>query len=226
VTRICRYLSLLFLLLFCMQFANAQSQFDLNVGFGSAQDKSLGSVDVNTLNPCTTGSLQCATTPDLKNFMLGFGMNLMLWKHFGVGGVIDVQPGRQDYLVFSPSGAGQVGDVLQDRITFYDFNGIFRPFASKRADLQLFGGIGGAHVSFYEKFTANSAVLGNSQQTQFAGSSNHFQVHGGVGVQIYLNDHFFMRPQVQVRDVHNFSQFGRDLVTEESVFIGYSWGDR
>src|ERR1051326_3209013 len=54
VTRIFRYLPMIFLLLFCIQFADAQSSFDVNVGFGAAQDKSLGTVDINTLNPCTT----------------------------------------------------------------------------------------------------------------------------------------------------------------------------
>ena len=62
VIRICRYFSLLFLLLFCIQFANAQSSFDLNMGFGAAQDKSLGSVDINTLNACSASSLACSNT--------------------------------------------------------------------------------------------------------------------------------------------------------------------
>src|ERR1051326_8385684 len=111
VTRIFRYLPMIFQLLFCIQFADAQSSFDVNVGFGAAQDKSLGTVDINTLNPCTTGSVACGKTASLSNFMLGFGANLMLWNHFGVGGDVSIQPARQDYLVFQPavSSTGQVG---------------------------------------------------------------------------------------------------------------------
>jgi hypothetical protein len=51
-------------------------------------------------------------------------------------------------------------------------------------------------------------------------------VHGGLGVQIYLSDHVFVRPQFDVHYVHNLSQFGRNLITEETVWLGYSWGDR
>jgi hypothetical protein len=217
---------MIFLLLFCIQFADAQSSFDVNVGFGAAQDKSLGTVDINTLNPCTTGSVACGKTASLSNFMLGFGANLMLWNHFGVGGDVSIQPARQDYLVFQPavSSTGQVGDILQSRVTFYTFNGIFQPISSKKAQLQVIGGFGGANVKFYEQFSQNNSVLGNSVQSQYAGSSNHFQVHGGVGVQLYLTDHFFIRPQFDVHYVTNFSQFGRNLVTQEMVWLGYSLG--
>lgn len=224
--RICRYFSLLFLLLFCIQFANAQSSFDLNMGFGAAQDKSLGSVDINTLNTCPAGDTNCANTGSLSGFMLGFGANLMLWNHFGVGGDVTVQPAKENYLVFSQqnNSAGIPGDILQSRVTFYDINGIYQPISSKKALLQLIGGIGGANVKFYENLTSSSTVLGNSNQSQYAGSSNHFQVHGGVGVQIYLTDHVFIRPQFDVHFVNNFSQFGRNLVTQEMVWIGYSLG--
>ena len=221
----CRCFSLLFLLLFCIQFADAQSSFDINVGFGAAQAKALGSVDLNTFEPCTTGSTACGNTSSLNNFMLGFGANLMAWSHFGVGGEVEVQPARHDYLTFTQQSAGQpFSDVLQTRVTFYEFNGIFQPVASKKASLQLVGGIGGAHVTFYEKQAINSSVLGNSQQTQFFGTANHFQVHGGVGVQFYLTDHVFIRPQFDVHYVNNFSQFGRNLVTQEMVWLGYSLG--
>jgi hypothetical protein len=69
-------------------------------------------------------------------------------------------------------------------------------------------------------------VLGNSNQTQFFGSSNHFQIHAGIGGQIYVTDHIFVRPQFDIHYVNNFSQYGRNLVTSEMVWIGYSFGDR
>jgi len=207
VIRICRYFSLLFLLLFCIQFANAQSSFDLNVGFGAAQDKALGSVDINTLNACPAGDTTCASTSSLSGFMLGFGANLMLWNHFGLGGDVQVQPARQNYLTFQQlnSATGQAGDILQSRVTFYDFNGIYQPVSSKKALLQLIGGIGGANVKFYEQVSQSNQVLGNS-------------------VQIYVTDHVFIRPQFDVHYVTNFSQFGRNIVTSEMVWIGYSLG--
>jgi hypothetical protein len=226
VIRFGRYVSLLFLLLFCIQFADAQSGFDVNVGFGAAQDKALGSVDLNTLTSCLPSSVACGNTPKLSGFMLGFGGNLMLWKHFGIGGEVSLQPARQDYLTFQQQSLGTFGDKLQDRVTLWDINGIFQPVSTKRAALQLVGGIGGANVKFYEQLTSSSAVLGNSNQSQFFGSANHFQVHGGVGVQLYVTDHIFVRPQFDVHYVNNFSQFGRNLVTQEMVWLGYSFGDR
>jgi len=226
VRRICRYLPL-FLLLFCIQFAHAQSGFDINIGFGSSQDKSLGSVDTTTLLPCGPGSI-CANTPSLSNFFLGFGGNLMLWKKFGVGADYVLQPAKQDYLVLQTASAGAAipGITLQTRVGFYDFNGIFQPINQKKVALQLIGGIGGANIKFYENQTSSGSVLGNVNQSQFIQSANHFQVHGGVGVQFYLTDHIFVRPQFDIRYVTNFEQYGRNLVTSEMVWLGYSFGDR
>lgn len=225
--RTSRYLPLFVLLLFCMQFAHAQSGFDVNIGFGASQDKSVGPVDLSTLQPCSSvGSTNCANTPALNGFMMGVGMNLMLWKNFGVGGEVKFEPTKQDYLVFQQQGVGVVGDKLQTRVTFYDFNGIFQPVNTKRAAVQLSGGIGGANVKFYESQSSSSSVLGNQNYTQFFGSANHFQVHGGGGVQIYLTDHVFIRPQFDLHYVHNFSQYGRNLVTSEMIWLGYSFGDR
>ncbi len=225
--RICRYLPLPFLLLLGLQLASAQSGFDVNMGFGTNLNKSLGSVDINTLQTCTAGSSStCSQTPDLGGFFLGFGGNLMLWKHFGVGAAVTFQPAKRDYLVFQQQSAGAFGDILQERTTFYDFNAIYEPVSAKRAALQLIGGIGGANVRFYEQVSSSSSILGNSQYTQLFGSSNHFQVHGGAGVQLYVTEHVFIRPQFQLRYVTNFSQFKRNAVPEAMVWVGYSFGDR
>src|SRR5262249_16751813 len=136
------------------------------------------------------------------------------------------QPGRQDYLTISTTAPGQIGEVIQSRTTLWDINGILAPVSSKKAVLQLQGGIGGANVKFYNKVSQSSSVLGNSTSSQFFGSSNHFQVHGGVGVQLYLTEHIFLRPQFDIHYIHNFSQFGSNLVPGGMVWLGYSIGDR
>jgi hypothetical protein len=51
-------------------------------------------------------------------------------------------------------------------------------------------------------------------------------VHGGVGVEIYITDHIFVRPQFDVHYVRNLSQFGSSVVTSETVWLGYNCGDR
>jgi hypothetical protein len=69
-------------------------------------------------------------------------------------------------------------------------------------------------------------VLGSQSSSQYFQSSNHFQVHGGVGVQIYLTDHVFLRPEFDIHYVNNLTEFGSKIVTQEMVWLGYSWGDR
>lgn len=223
-------LPVVFALLWSPQFATAQSSsFDVNVGFGYYNDKALPrGVDVNTFLPCTAGTpaANCIRTPALNTFMLGFGANLLAWGPFGIGGEIKMRPTRQDYLVLSPQSPTQIGQVLQDRVTLWDFNGIFRPVATPKAELQLIGGIGGANIRFYEKLSSSGSILGNASQTLFAGSSNHFQLHAGVGAQLYLTDHVFVRPQFDLHWVRNFSQFGRNAVIGGTIWIGYSLGDR
>ena len=227
--RIFHYLPLSLLML-SIPLANAQSGFDVNLGFGAAFDKSFGQVDATTLLPCASvGSTNCAATDKLSAFDMGFGANLMLWKRFGIGGEYVFQPTRQDYFIFQTASAatGAIGDKLQTRTGFYDFNGIFQPINQKKVAVQLVGGVGGVNVKFYENFTSSGSVLGNTNQSQFAGSSNHFQVHGGFGVQLYLNEHVFVRPQFDVHFAHNLNQqFGSNVVPAFTVWLGYSFGDR
>ena len=229
------YLPLLLLLLVCLPIAQAQSSVDFNVGFGWAHAKSLGSVDNSYFdagpppgptfgNPCTTASSSCQDTPALSNFMLSFGGNLMLWKHFGVGADVNIQPAQQTYLNIQPANE-QLG-TLNSRVTLYNFNGIYAPVSTKKFELQIKGGIGGANVKFYNNVNTTSSVLGNQNYNQYFGSANHFQVMGGVGFQYYLTDHIFIRPEVDVHWVHNFTQFGGGLVPEATAWIGYSIGDR
>jgi hypothetical protein len=208
VKRISRYLPLVALPLFCIQFAHAQSGFDVNMGFGTYHAKSTGtSID-------TFGDGTLYPTPSLGGFFLGFGGNLMLWQKVGVGFEANLQPNKPDY-------AG-----LQARTTLWDVNGIYQPISTKRASLQLQGGIGGANMKFYYSSQYCDSFAGCSSQNQYLESSNHFQVHGGVGVQVYLTDHVFIRPQFDIHYVNNFYQFGSNFVPGATVWVGYSFGDR
>jgi hypothetical protein len=211
VNRICRYLPLLF----SISFANAQSSVDVNVGFGGVHDKTSGSgIDANTGGSCLTGST-CSLTPALSGFFMGFGGAIMLNKHFGFGGEASLQPVKQDYA------------ILKSRQIFYDFDGIYTPVNEKKVMLRLLGGIGGSTSSF--SLTQNSCV-GTAvcqNQTQPVGSSKHFQIHVGAGVQIYVTDHIFIRPQFDLHYVPNFTnQYGSSLAPGGMVWIGYSLGDR
>jgi hypothetical protein len=222
VKRICRYLPLLFVLLLSIPFASAQSSVDFNVGFGTAHDKSTGAgIDnlnsVNAFGSCTVGAADanCQATPSLSGFFLGIGGDAMLSKRFGIGAEASLQPAKADY------------GPLQFREIFYDFNGIFAPVNQKKAMVQIQGGIGGAKTSF--SFTQSSCVgtAVCSTSSQPVGTSNHFQVHAGVGVQIYLTEHVFIRPQFDFHYVPSLTdQFGSNMVPSAMVWLGYSLGDR
>jgi outer membrane protein W len=212
-----------------MQLASAQSAFNLNFGVGAIQDKaSAGQVD-QTLNTCTTGDLYgpCVSTPSLSGATIGIGGDVMLWKKFGIGAEVGFQPAKQTYVNLNASAAasGLNSLAVQSRMTLFDFNGIYQPVSTKRAVLKLEGGIGGANLKFYES-GSSSSVLGSQNSSQYLSSTNHFQVHGGVGVEIYITDHIFVRPQFDVHYVRNLSQFGSSVVTSETVWLGYNWGDR
>jgi hypothetical protein len=217
-----RYLPLLSLLLACAPFAGAQASFDLNLGFGTAHDASNGSGLDNALSPnafgiCTpgTGDVNCQKNPNLSGFFLGFGGDVLLQKHYGFGMEASFQPAKQDY------------GPLQYRETFYDFNGIYAPVNQKRVQLKLQGGIGGARTSF--SFTQNTCVgtAVCSNVSQPVGNANHFQVHAGVGVELFVTDHIFIRPEFDLHYVPSFTdQFNSNAVPAGMVWIGYSWGDR
>lgn len=225
VRRICRYLPMLALPVLCMQLANAQSSVDVGIGFGAAQaPRAKQGLDTNTLLNCTLGTPDCAQTPRLSAFMMGFSGDLMLWKHFGVGADVTFEPTKSDYVTLPAAGTGLTSLSLKSRTTLYDFKGILQPVKSNKAALKLYGGIGGANIKFYESGTSNTALTGSQSFSQFFGSSNHFQVVGGAAVQIYFKEHWFIRPQFDAHYVRNLNQFGRNLITEETVWIGYSLG--
>ena len=227
--RISRYLPLPFVLFCGIQLASAQSAFDLNFGVGAVQDKASSSQVDQSLNPCTTGDLYgpCVSTPALSGATIGFGGDLMLWKRFGMGAQVAFQPAKETYVNLSASAAanGLNSLAVTSRMTLFDVNGIFEPVNTKKVTLKLEGGIGGANLKFYES-GSSSSVLGSQSSSQYIESANHFQVHGGVGVQIYVTDHIFIRPQFDVHYVRNLTEFGSSVVTSEMVWLGYSWGDR
>lgn len=201
---------------------HAQTSFDLNMGFGTARAGSNGAgIDnlnsANALGACApnSGDSNCQATPALGGFFLGLGGDLIFQKHFGIGAEVNFTPARSDY------------GPLQYRQTFYDFNGIYLPVNEKRVQLQIQGGIGGAKTGFglFQSSCIGTALCSSS--TQPVGSTNHFQAHVGIGFQIFLTQHIFVRPQFDLHYVPNFTdQFGRNAVPAATVWVGYSFGDR
>lgn len=217
-----RYFPFWALLALGASIASAQSAVDIGVSFGNVWDKANGSgienaASANAFGSCSTsaGDINCLRTSSMNGFLLGFGGDVMLYKHFGVGAEFQIQPTQKGY------------GPLQDRQMFYDFNGIYQPLTTKRAALRVEGGIGGARTSFSY---AQSGCIGTAvctSQTQPVGSATHFQIHAGVGVQVYLTEHIFVRPQFDYRYVTNLTQqFNSNSVPEASIWVGYNLGGR
>jgi hypothetical protein len=215
-----RYFPLL-LLLCRVPLAHAQGVFNVAIGFGSAHDTSNGQgIDnlnsANALMSCTPGSTDtnCEATPSLGGLFMGLTADGMLNKHFGIGGEWTFQPGHPNY------------GPLQYRQMFYDFNGIYAPVFKKIVILQLQGGIGGSHTGFsiQQSQCVGTAVCNSFSQS--IGTTNHFQEHAGVGVEVLLTQHIFIRPQFDYHHVTGFTgQFGRDNVFDGMVWLGYNWGE-
>ena len=173
--------------LFGASLASAQTSFDVNLGFGSAWDSANGggidnAASLNAFGSCTVGSgdANCQSLPKLNGFFLGFGGDLMLNKHLGAGFEASLQPSQESY------------GPLNSRQTFYDVNAIYAPVTTKRASLLLEGGIGGARTSFSLTQSGCVGTAVCSTSTEPVGAANHFQVHVGVGVQIFLTEHIFI----------------------------------
>lgn len=217
--RICRYLSFLSLLLLCIPIASAQSSVDFMLGFGYAHDGSNGlGIDnlssVNALSGCTPGAGDpyCVTNPKMSSFFMGLGGDVMLWKRFGVGAEINFTPTRNSYGPF------------EYRQEFYDFNGIFQPVNTKRASLELEGGVGGSHTGFAINQCAGSTFCSSPYPY---GSANHFQIHAGAGVSLFLTDHVFIRPQFDIHYVPGFTdEFKSNFVPAATIWIGFNFGER
>jgi outer membrane protein W len=210
--------------------ASAQSQFDLNLGFGAIHDSASSTQVDQALQACTVNDPYppCVSTPSLSGFVLGLGGDLMLKKKFGIGAEVAFQPGKETYVNLNASAASEGLNSLsyQSRMTLYDVNGIYQPISTKKVQLKLMGGIGGANLKFYEA-GSSSSVLGNQSESQYAQSSNHLNVHGGVGVDVFVTDHIFVRPEFDIHYVPNLNQnFGSNVVLQGMVWVGYSWGDR
>jgi hypothetical protein len=220
VKRIRAFLPLI-LLLGSVPLLQAQGSFDVALGFGSVHDKATGlgienASSLNAFASCTPSSTDttCERTPALGSLFMGFEGDGMLSKHIGIGGDLSFQPTKGDY------------GPLQYRQLFYDFNGIYAPINHKRLQLRLEGGIGGAHSGFSYLQTSCVGTAVCTTQATSVGSSSHFQVHVGAGVQFYVKPHIFIRPQFDFRQVPGLTnQFASDHVIGGTVWVGYNFGE-
>jgi len=156
---------------------------------------------------------------------LGFGMDLMLKKSYGLGFSWDLTPARSTYEpAFTEQG---ITYTVQYRQHFIDVIGIYAPVNNKKFVLKLIPGIGDAKtgISINESSCLTSTTC--AHQVQPYTSENHFDIKAGVAVQVFVNDHFYIQPEFDYHFVPNLNQqFNSNSVIGGMVRVGYNWGDR
>jgi hypothetical protein len=235
VRRIAQYLPFCFLALGCAQYAAAQTSFDLNLGFGSFHDSAAPPAGFDSVTGNACGSVaadpNCLITPTngMGGFFLGFGMDMLIKKNYGAGFSWDLTPGHSNYepTVQIPASQGGGSFSYQYRQHFIDINGIYAPINNKKVVLKIMPGIGDAKTGISVNESACVTATACQSQRQPGVSTRHFDIHMGVGVQIFVTDHIFIRPQFDYHYVPNLTdEFGSNSVFGGMVWLGYSWGDR
>jgi hypothetical protein len=186
--------------------AHAQSA-SVDFGLGTANDSSSG----QSIDTFSNGNFY--NTPKLAGMFGTFGVDFMIKPKLGFNAEYSFRTSQGTY-------AG-----LNYRPAFYDFNAVYAPIAESSKIVPVIeAGVGGANLKFYAPPTCDQFGGCSSSAQNFLESSNHFQVHVGVGVRFYVKGGFFIRPQVDLHWVDNFFQFGSGLVPEYTVAIGYTLG--
>jgi hypothetical protein len=211
-------LPLLSLLFFLAGTRPAQAQtVDMYFGLGSATNGATTSAGCAPKFVFDNITGACENSPTMGGTFGVIGGDVMLWHNFG----INVEDSfRFATAPFLPAAGINV------RPSFYDFNAVYQPGpAEGRIVPVISGGIGGAKLSFYEnqQVCAISSVCIN--QNAFITSSNHFQVHGAVGVKFYVKSSMFIKPQIDFHYVPNLNQqYGSNFVPQYTISIGYTFG--
>lgn len=180
-------------------FASAQ-QADAMLGFGTLLSPGAAS--------CSLDTFLC---PEKGGTYTNLGGDVIFHHRLGLG--------------FDAAWKSSVGDFAglgqAYRPILFDFNGVFQPRLSKKAGLDLFGGIGWQTTRFYAFQATSDCISFGKCYT----SSNHFLVDIGAGVRYYVFGHIFVRPEARYYHVLNNSDvFSSGNVIRVGASIGYTIG--
>src|SRR5579883_2143935 len=115
--------------------------------------------------------------------------------------------------------ASAFGVTVPFRPILYTFNALYAPKLNDRVTLEMYGGLGGESIRFYQG-SFNCTFTGCTNYT----SSNHFLGDIGGGIRFYVTKRLFVRPEAQVYFVHNNFEFAGATATRAGVSIGYTFG--
>jgi outer membrane protein with beta-barrel domain len=205
--------------------ANAQS-FGAYFGLGSAFDSSA------TNAGCASGQVYdpfnaspgppCVTANGMGGVFGVFGADFMIKPHLGINGEYSFRFAQAQYATSLAVNNGFADTPITVRPAFYDFNAIYQPTSGDKQIVPVIeGGVGGAHLSYYVSQSAGNLSTSSSLFV----TTNHFQVHGAVGVKIYVKSDIFIKPQFDIHYVpHLTDQYGRNFVPAFTISIGYTFG--
>lgn len=203
----------------------------LSAYFGLGSATAPAGTSVNVVNSttgatvtCPAGRLfddltqNCEAGPTIGGVFGVFGADFMWKPHLGFNGEYAFRFAQANYL----PAAG-----LKFRPAFYDFNAVYQPISGSDSRIVplIVGGIGGARIALYQVQTTSITGITSSASYPVGLNANHFQVHAGVGVKLYVKGSIFIKPQFDFHYVtHLTDQFGRNWVPEYTVAVGYSFG--
>ncbi|HLW86081.1 MAG TPA: outer membrane beta-barrel protein [Candidatus Sulfotelmatobacter sp.] len=100
-----------------------------------------------------------------------------------------------------------------------DFNAMYQPKISRKAGLDLMGGVGWQSTRFYLPYCTNQFTCNNFT------SNHHFLVDLGAGLRYYVRGHIFVRPEVHYYNIlNNTNDFSSNNIIRVGASIGYTIG--
>jgi hypothetical protein len=187
-------------------------------GFGGEKDR-VGTTSNSTIT-CPTGrlfdGLICENGPAMGGLFGEAGVDVMFRPKLGVSAEYAWRFSRAAFLP---------ADSLDFRPSFYDVNALWQPFGKRVAPV-LEGGLGEAKIRLY---STGTPITGVTNRSSFSAGSdtNHFQLHGAIGLKFYLRGNLFFKPEFDLHYVTKFTdQFGRNLVIGYMIQVGYSFHGR
>jgi len=181
--------------------ASAQ-QGDAMLGFGTIMSPGAAACG------SSPGNFTC---PERGGLYTNISADVIFHRRVGIGFDATWRAGQGDF--------GGLGQAY--RPILFDFNGVYQPKLSKKAGLDLMGGIGWQTTRFYGYQPTYSCYAFGACYT----SANHFLVDLGAGVRYYVWGHVFLRPEVRYYHILNNSDFfSSGNVIHVGASIGYTIG--
>jgi hypothetical protein len=197
--------------------ASAQ-QGDAYIGGGTLLTSSTSFSTTVPGTNCGLDSQGGALCPEKGGTYLNLGADIIFKNRLGAA--FDVNWKASQGSIGGPGGQPY-------RPLLFTFNGVFQPRLSKKAGIDLFGGIGWQSTRFYGYQPTSSCVYFGACYT----SSNHVLVDIGGGIRYYVWGHVFLRPEVRLFHVLNNTDtsangfgFSSNNVIRVGASIGYTIG--